>query len=76
MNLHRAYVYILSNKKRTIFYTGVTNNLERRIEEHRSGTGSGFTKRYNVHDLIFYEIHNNIGQAIRREKIIKKWKKE
>ena len=75
MNLHRAYVYILSNKNRTVLYIGVTNDLERRIKEHTDGL-SAFTKKYNIHDLLFYEIHNDINLAIRREKLIKKWRKE
>ena len=75
MNLNKAYVYILSNKNRTVLYIGVTNNLERRIEEHKNGIGSVFTKRYNVHDLLYYEIHNNIKQAIKREKQLKEWKR-
>ncbi|MCW3083796.1 MAG: excinuclease subunit [Bacteroidetes bacterium] len=59
-----------------MLYIGVTNNLERRIKEHKEGTGAAFTKRYNVQDLIFYEIHNQIEQAIKREKQIKEWKRE
>ncbi|MCW3102542.1 MAG: Excinuclease subunit domain protein [Bacteroidetes bacterium] len=75
MNLNKAYVYILSNKNRTVLYIGVTNDLERRINEHRQGTGSAFTKRYNVHELVYYEIHSNIEQAIAREKQLKEWKR-
>ena len=76
MNLNRAYVYILSNKHRNVLYIGVTNNLERRIAEHKSGRGSAFTKKYNVNELLFYEIHSNIKQAIEREKQLKEWKKD
>ncbi len=76
MNLNRAYVYILSNKNRTVLYIGVTNDLERRIKEHKEGTGAAFTKRYNVYDLVFYEIHNQIERVIKREKQIKEWKRE
>ncbi|HEX8516120.1 MAG TPA: GIY-YIG nuclease family protein [Bacteroidia bacterium] len=57
MNLNKAYAYILSNKNRTVLYIGVTNNLERRIQEHRAGEGSVLTKKYNVTELLFYEIH-------------------
>jgi putative endonuclease len=74
-SLYNAYVYMLSNKNRTVLYTGVTNNLERRMAEHRSGLCT-FTKRYNVHDLVYYEVHKDIGQAIAREKNIKNWKRE
>ncbi|MCW3083801.1 MAG: hypothetical protein JWP12_1167 [Bacteroidetes bacterium] len=76
MNLNYAYVYILSNRNRTVLYTGVTNDLERRVKEHKSGAGSIFTKKYNAHDLLFYEIHNQIELAIKREKQIKRWSKE
>lgn len=76
MNLNRAYVYILSNKNRTVLYTGVTNDLERRIKEHKEGTGSAFTKKYNAHELLFYEKHNHIETAIRREKQIKEWNRQ
>src|ERR1700745_3564111 len=75
MNLNRAYVYIVSNKNRTVLYIGVTNDLERRMSEHKDGTGSVFTKKYNAHELVYYEIHNNIKQAIDREKQLKEWKR-
>jgi len=76
MNLNRAYVYILSNKNRTVLYIGVTNDLERRVAEHKNRIGSSFTKKYNAHELLFYEIHNDITQAITREKQLKEWKRE
>jgi putative endonuclease len=76
MNLNRAYVYILSNKNRTVLYIGVTNDLERRMAEHKNGIGSSFIKKYNAHELLFYEIHNDINQAITREKQLKEWKRE
>ncbi|MCW3071592.1 MAG: Excinuclease subunit domain protein [Bacteroidetes bacterium] len=76
MNLNKAYVYILSNKNRTVLYIGVTNDLERRIVEHRQGNGSLFTKKYNVNELVYYEIHSNIEQAIAREKQLKEWKRD
>ena len=76
MNLNRAYVYILSNKNRTVLYIGITNDLERRVAEHKNGIGSSFTKRYNAHELLYYEIHNDIKQAIAREKQLKEWKRE
>lgn len=75
MNLKRAYVYILSNKNRTVFYIGITNDLERRFAEHKSSTNKGFTKKYNVIELVYYEIHNEITQAIAREKQLKEWKR-
>jgi putative endonuclease len=75
MNLNNAYVYILSNKNRTVLYIGVTNDLERRVAEHKAGIDSGFTKKYNVTELLYYEIHRNIKDAIDREKQLKEWKR-
>ena len=65
------YVYILTNRAKTVLYTGVTNDLERRLEEHRSGQGSRFTARYHVHFLVFYDIFDDIDEAISCEKLIK-----
>ena len=65
------FVYILTNKRNTVLYTGVTNNLKRRVYEHREKLVSGFTKKYNVYKLVFYEITNSIEVAIQREKQIK-----
>lgn len=70
------YVYILTNKYRTIFYIGVTNNLVKRIEAHKEGTGSSFTQKYNVKSLIYFEEFTSISQAILREKQLKNWKRE
>ena len=67
------YVYILSNKARTVLYVGVTNNLQRRLLEHKNGEKEGFTKKYNVNLLMFYESCGNINNAICREKEIKGW---
>ena len=71
-----SYTYIITNKYRTTFYVGVTADLNKRITEHQNGTGSVFTKKYNLKDLIYYEIFTDINQAIAREKQIKNWKKE
>lgn len=71
-----GYVYIISNKNRTVLYTGVTSNLQSRIYQHKSGEGSIFTKKYNCVDLLYYEIFEDIVSAITREKQIKKWKRE
>lgn len=70
------YVYIVTNHYNTVVYTGVTNNLVRRVNEHRSGTKTGFTEKYSVHKLVYYEITNSIKDAIYREKQIKGWKRE
>ncbi len=74
--LHQYYVYIITNFQRTVLYTGVTNDLVRRIAEHRSGSGSIFTSKYKCHYLIYYEEFVNINDAIAREKQIKNWKRE
>ena len=65
------YVYIMTNKHHTVLYTGVTNDLQRRAYEHRTGQGGGFTSRYNVKKLIWYEISQDVNAAIAREKQIK-----
>ncbi|MBI5035084.1 MAG: GIY-YIG nuclease family protein [Chloroflexi bacterium] len=69
------YVYILTNKSRT-FYTGVTNNLERRVSEHKQKLIEGFTKRYNITLLVYYEVFSDIREAIAREKQVKDWRRE
>ncbi len=72
-DLTRAYhVYILTNHSGSL-YTGVTNNLWRRVWEHRQGKGSGFTRQYHIHRLIYYEAFGDIRAAIAREKQIKGW---
>jgi putative endonuclease len=67
----QMFVYILTNKSNTVLYTGVTNNLKRRVLEHRSGSKPSFTKRYNIHKLVYYEILSGPYLAIAREKQIK-----
>ncbi len=71
-----SYVYILSNYTQTTFYVGVTTNLEKRIFEHKNGLVEGFTKKYKVSYLLYYEIFSDIEMAINREKKLKKWKKQ
>src|SRR5437016_4850790 len=66
------YVYILASKSRTL-YTGVTNNLERRVVEHRRKLNAGFTARYNINRLVYYEAGGDIEAMIAREKQIKAW---
>ena len=72
----RYYTYILSNKNDTTLYIGVTNDLERRVAEHRSGTIPGFTQKYNCHKLVYFEEYSDIDQAIAREKQLKKWSRQ
>ena len=67
------YVYILTNKGHSVLYTGVTNNLERRLYEHRNHLVPGFTDRYNVNKLVYFEYGNDVRSAIEREKQIKGW---
>ena len=64
-------VYIMTNAHNTVLYTGVTNNLARRVLEHRSGGGSQFTKKYNVNKLVYFECGDDVNTAIFREKQIK-----
>ncbi len=64
-------VYIMTNAHNTTLYTGVTNNLERRVLEHRAGKGSSFTKKYNITKLVYFECGNDVNLAILREKQIK-----
>ncbi len=73
MHYRTYYAYILANKHRNVLYTGVTNNLKRRIPEHRDNINKCFTSKYNVHYLIYYETFSSIVKAIKREKQIKKW---
>ena len=65
------YVYILTNQHNTVLYTGVTNDLRRRVYQHRQGLGSQFTSRYNVNKLVHYETTTDVRAAIAREKQIK-----
>ena len=67
------FVYMLTNKHNTTLYTGVTNNLERRLYEHRNKLVDGFTKRYNLDKLVYYEVTEDVRSAIEREKQIKGW---
>ncbi len=67
------YVYILASKPYGTFYVGVTNNLVRRVYEHKNDLIAGFTQQYRIKTLVYYEIHDEIESAIRREKSIKRW---
>lgn len=70
------YVYILASKKNGTLYIGVTNNLARRVYEHRNDLIEGFTKKYNVHRLVFYEQFTDINNAIETEKRLKGWNRK
>jgi putative endonuclease len=67
------YIYLVANKRLNVLYVGVTNNLARRIYEHKNKLAERFTKKYNVNLLVYYEDHENIVDAIAREKEIKGW---
>ena len=69
------FVYILTNQRNGTLYIGVTNDLKRRIYEHKNKKVEGFTNKYGLKILVYYEIHENIESAITREKHIKKWKR-
>lgn len=68
------WVYVLASRSR-VLYVGVTNDLTRRVAEHRLGVGGAFTKRYNVHRLVYAEEHADVRDAIRREKEVKGWRR-
>ena len=67
------YVYIMTNKSDSVMYIGVTNDLERRANEHKSGVFDGFTKRYHLSKLVYFEEYSDVNQAICREKQLKGW---
>ena len=72
----QPYVYILASKKNGTLYIGVTSNLIQRIWQHKNNQVAGFTKKYSVHTLVYYEQHEMMDSAITREKQLKKWKRE
>jgi putative endonuclease len=69
------YVYILASKRNGTLYTGVTSDLVQRVWQHRNNLVAGFTKKYDVKMLVYYEVHENAEAAIIREKRIKKWRR-
>ncbi|MGD0794410.1 MAG: GIY-YIG nuclease family protein [Dehalococcoidales bacterium] len=70
------YVYIITNNVNTVTYTGVTNDLIRRVYEHKNSLGGGFTSKYNIKKLVYYEECENVESAIMREKQIKSWSRK
>ena len=76
MKQHEYYVYIIASKPYGTLYIGVTNNLVRRVYEHKNGLISGFTKKYNIKLLVYFEIYEYVYHALQREKIIKHWKRD
>ena len=69
-------VYILTNYNESSFYIGVTGNLQKRIWEHKNKLADGFTKKYNVDRLVYYEITDNVESALNREKQLKRWHRD
>lgn len=74
--MKQFYVYILSNERNGTLYTGVTSDLLKRIYEHKNDLVEGFSKRYGIHNLVWYEMHETAESAISREKQIKKWQRK
>ncbi|MHB2154790.1 GIY-YIG nuclease family protein [Calditrichota bacterium GD2] len=70
------FVYIMTNWNNKIMYVGITNNLMRRVYEHKNKLINGFTKKYNINKLVYYETFQDVRAAIEREKEIKKWRRE
>jgi putative endonuclease len=71
-----SFVYILANKRNGTLYTGVTSDLIKRIYQHKSNLVEGFSKKYGTHNLVYYEIYDEITDAVAREKCIKKWRRQ
>ncbi|MCJ7553100.1 MAG: GIY-YIG nuclease family protein [Ignavibacteriaceae bacterium] len=74
--IKQYYVYILANKRNGTIYIGVTNNLKRRVGEHKEDIIEDFTKKYRIHNLVYFESYNDIKDALTREKRLKKWNRE
>ncbi|MFY0632162.1 MAG: GIY-YIG nuclease family protein [Flavobacteriaceae bacterium] len=70
---HQYYVYILASQKNGTLYIGMTNDLHRRVYEHKTGLKKGFAKRYGVNMLVYFETFQDVNEAIQREKQLKKW---
>ncbi|MCG9624359.1 GIY-YIG nuclease family protein [Vibrio mediterranei] len=74
--MKQASVYILSSRSNKVLYVGVTSQLKQRIWQHKNGVVDGFSKKYHVHKLVFFEVHQSMTAAIIREKQIKRWKRD
>jgi putative endonuclease len=74
--MKQYYVYLLASKKNGTLYLGVTNDLLRRVYEHKNNLVDGFTKKYNVYNLVYFEAYEDVHSAIQREKQIKKWNRQ
>lgn len=76
MDFKNYHVYILASKRNGTLYIGVTSGLKKRVYEHKNDLIEGFTKKYQVHMLIYHEMTNDVESAIKREKQLKKWKRK
>ena len=76
MHSKNYFIYILTNKTNKVFYTGITCDLSRRLEEHSNKIVKGFASKYHCYKLIYYEVFNDIYEAIEREKQLKRWHRE
>jgi putative endonuclease len=76
MKDYQYYVYRMANKPKGTLYIGVTNNLARRVYEHRNGLIDGFTKKYDIKLLVYLEVYEYVYHALQREKALKRWQRE
>ena len=76
MNNKTYYVYIMASKRNGTLYVGVTNDLIRRVYEHKTNVGEGFTEKYRVHKLVYWEQSDDVESAIQREKQLKRWNRQ
>ena len=74
--MKRYYVYIMASARNGTLYIGITSDLARRAYEHKEGLIKGFTRKYRVHTLVYYEEHGDVHEAIAREKLVKKWRRD
>jgi len=74
--MKKGFVYIMSNKQDGVLYIGVTSDIVKRVYEHKNGFVDGFTKQYNLKNLVYYEVYDDIEEAIKREKQLKNWHRE
>jgi putative endonuclease len=74
--MKKYYIYILTNYTKTTLYIGVTDNIQRRFEEHKEGYNDGFSNKYKTHMLVYVEVFNDIETAIEREKQLKNWNRQ